>query len=180
MRAQINHARRQIAITTNVRQLKRLGYIQLGLGAFSRVLYHPDAPDVVIKIGTHRSRHKHFNHRDGFPVFAQRILNKEISSKFYPKIYHFEDFGTTFVAIMKRYYPIKDRARTAKTLSTTMVKLSGHPVLYRKPDLRRFGRALRPLTEPRFTNDIHSGNVMLDRSTNTPILTDPICIRSYE
>ena len=54
IRAQINHARRHA--TTNHLQLRRLGYKQIGRGAFARVFVHPDAPDVVIKVGNIKSR----------------------------------------------------------------------------------------------------------------------------
>jgi hypothetical protein len=99
MRKQINHARRHA--TCNVSALRRQGYRQIGRGAFSRVFIHPDAPDVVVKVGKRYSRR--LGLFDGFPHFASEILNKEISSKFYPKIYRFQrsDDGQHFWCFMK-------------------------------------------------------------------------------
>ena len=45
IRKQINHARRHA--TANVAELKKLGYRQIGKGAFARVLVHDDASDVL-------------------------------------------------------------------------------------------------------------------------------------
>lgn len=175
MRAQINHARRT-ATSFDIKVLKALGYQQIGRGAFSRALVHPDAPDVVVKVGTFRSRYRHLSrHKDGFPLFARHILKGHTSSKFYPKIYELREDGTNFLCIMKRYEKLPGR-RTSGTLTQTAIKLAGrHTYGQFKPDLRRFGRALSPF---RFFNfDLHAGNVMQDHR-GTPIIIDPITMRA--
>ncbi|RWH50278.1 MAG: hypothetical protein EOQ80_04720 [Mesorhizobium sp.] len=174
MRAQINHARRHA--TFNVSELRRQGYRQIGRGAFSRAFVHPDAPDVVIKVG------KRYSPRvglyDGFPHFAQCILDHEITSKFYPKIYglQWSQDKQQFWCIMKRY--TKTRARKdAYNINATMSTIAGCSKFYAsgKPT-GRFKRALYPFVDSRFVPDIHTGNVLHD-DKGTPIIVDPICIR---
>ena len=168
IRAQINHARRHA--TTNHLQLKLLGYQQIGHGAFARVFVHPDAPDVVIKVGNIKSRHKSFDSlRDAFPDYAR--LCQRSRSKFYPRIYDLqEEDGGGYYAIMRRYQEQQQRA-TIKTISHTASTLR-YTDRFPATDLRRFGRALRPLADL-FQFDIHNGNIM-QNALGTPILTDPV------
>jgi len=176
MRKQINHARRHASF--NIAELKRLGYRQVGRGAFSTVLYHPDAPDVVIKIGKRLS--PRLSYADGFPYLAQKILDREISSKFYPKIYdlRWSPSGEHFLCIMKRYRKNRKHSVTKNIEKTFITIHIGHEPSWHSGTVdSRFKRALQPFTDPRiFVNDIHRGNVMFDPATNTPILTDPVCI----
>ena len=163
--------------TTDLYQLRRLGYRQIGRGSFSRAFVHPDAPDIVVKVGTSKSHRSHLSHlRDAFPDFARRILLKQISSKFYPKIYDVRTTPYNHLVIMRRYYPNKDRGIT-RTIDQTASVVSSH-TKYRPPktDLRRFGRALKALTGAHILLDIHSKNIMRDLN-GTPILIDPICHR---
>ena len=46
MRKQINHARRNACFSETA--LRKLGYHQIGRGAFSKAFVHADAPDVVL------------------------------------------------------------------------------------------------------------------------------------
>ena len=174
-RAQINHAKRHA--THNVALLRSLGYKQIGRGAFSRVLVHPDAPDVVIKVGTYR----HATVRDVQPPRRLPVLRQNAASdrpsKFYPKIYHIEDDGEHFVVVMKRY--TASRRRKVKN------QINGDRLRPHEP-------AVTPLisaatcaasTEPsnprndRFSFDLHGRNIMQDEH-GTPILTDPIAARA--
>ncbi|BCH07377.1 hypothetical protein MesoLj131c_16350 [Mesorhizobium sp. 131-3-5] len=83
MRKQINHARRHACFSATA--LRSQGYHQIGRGAFSKAFVHRDAPDVVIKVGKLYSKGCALT--DGFPHFAQQLLDGEIHSKFFPKVY---------------------------------------------------------------------------------------------
>ncbi|RWM32613.1 MAG: hypothetical protein EOR77_21525 [Mesorhizobium sp.] len=177
MRAQINHARRHA--TFNVAELRRQGYRQIGKGAFSRAFVHPDAPDVVIKVG------KRYCPRiglyDGFPHFASEILNKEIASKFYPKIYGFQwsPDKQHFWCVMKRYTKTRSR-KDAYNIDATISTIAGRATYHSGKPTARFKRALYPFVDFRFVPDIHAGNVLHD-DQGTPIIVDPICIkRGYD
>ncbi|RWH52255.1 MAG: hypothetical protein E5V72_01405 [Mesorhizobium sp.] len=172
MRAQINHARRHA--TFNVSELRRQGYRQIGRGAFSRAFYHPDAPDVVIKVGKLYS--KRVGLTDGFPHFAQRIIDGELTSKFFPKVYDLclDAERQLFWCIMKRYTKTS-KTKASLDINATMNKITGDYSCSGKPN-HRYRRALEQLIDYRFVHDIHKGNVLKD-DDDTPIIIDPICIR---
>lgn len=171
LRAQINRAAQDM--TTDHRHLRAKGYIQLGIGAFSRVFYHPDRPDVVIKIGQRHARTQNGRGlRDAFPDFAWAILNGDIRSKFFPKIYRVIDDGARFCCVIKRYHKLDDR-KVKRTIIKTGTNAAYYPG---KPDNRRYGRVLTKLRAIYGSLDLHSGNIMRDRH-GTPILTDPVCYR---
>ncbi|MBN7759759.1 hypothetical protein JYP52_01305 [Nitratireductor aquibiodomus] len=174
MRKQINHARRNASF--NVAELRRRGYKQIGRGAFSRVMVHPDAPDVVIKIGSRVSRYHHLSHlNDGFPEFAELIFRRLISSKFYPKIYDLRIEGDHFICVMKRYQKRRG-SKLPEALNSVVHTLRGTFPAAPAQHMNRFRRALEPFIDYRYVPDLHSANVMQDEH-GTPILTDPICIR---
>ncbi|WP_353645743.1 hypothetical protein [Mesorhizobium sp. WSM2239] len=171
IRAQINHAYRHMTI--NPAKLRSLGYKQLGQGAFSRAFYHPDAPDVVVKIGSRRSRVNRCRHlRDAFPDFAKAIIRGEIRSKFFPKIYAIMEDGDHFCCVMRRYQKFTGR-NTKRSITATASKLNRGWV-HGTPNVRRFGRAIEALLTQWTTLDICGPNIMQD-SNGTPILTDPVC-----
>ncbi|TPL42592.1 hypothetical protein [Mesorhizobium sp. B2-4-5] len=175
IKAQINHARRHACFSASA--LRKAGYRQIGRGAFSTAFVHPDAPDVVVKVG------KHYNGRiglaDGFPFFAQQLLDKEISSKFFPKIYalQWDDTKTSFWCVMRRYakVPRAERITTSANIAATLRKVSGGTIHDGGRPTARYRKAVEQLVDYRFVSDIHAGNVMRDHE-GTPIIIDPICI----
>ncbi|MER8983942.1 hypothetical protein [Mesorhizobium sp. M0843] len=152
--------------------LRAQGYIQIGRGAFSKAFCHADAPDVVIKVG--RLYSKRCGLTDGFPHFAQRLLDGEIHSKFFPKIYGLviDAVAGVFWCIMKRYQKRRGARKTAAQISTTHKSITG---TVRDKPVGRFRKAMEQLIDARFIPDIHAGNVLWD-AKGTPIVIDPICI----
>ncbi|TPJ51750.1 MULTISPECIES: hypothetical protein [unclassified Mesorhizobium] len=171
MRAQINHARRNACFSEAA--LRQKGYRQIGRGAFSKAFVHPDAPEVVIKVGKLYS--KRCGLTDGFPHFAQQLLEGEIHSKFFPKVYGLviDPVKQLFWCIMKRYRKVRGAKKTAEQISTTHKAITGS-ISGTKP-VGRFRKAMEQLIDHRFISDIHAGNVLWNGAT--PIVIDPICIR---
>ncbi|RUU78230.1 hypothetical protein [Mesorhizobium sp. M7A.F.Ca.MR.362.00.0.0] len=171
MRKQINHARRHACFSESA--LRQNGYHQIGRGAFSKAFVHRDAPDVVIKVGKLYS--KRLALTDGFPHFAQQLLDGEITSKFFPKVYDIliDAARGLFWCIMKRYHKQRGAKKMAEQISTTHKAITGS-ISGTKP-IGRFRKAMEKLIDARFISDIHAGNVLWD-AKGTPIVIDPICI----
>ncbi|APH74152.1 hypothetical protein [Aquibium oceanicum] len=171
MRKQINHARRNATFDRSL--MRKRGYEQIGSGAFSRVYVHPDAPDVVVKVGQREGApHVRSRYRDAFPDFASWIRARTVGSKFFPKIYDVREEGEAFIVIMRRYY--KPPYGTYYPVHGTASKLTGEWTSHKADN--RFRRALEKLLSFGVEFDIHSANVMVDGS-GLPILTDPVLWR---
>ncbi len=173
MRKQINHARRHA--TLDVAELRRRGYQQIGKGAFSRAFVHPDAPDVVVKVG--RIFSHTLQYADGFPAFATKILEGEIRSKFYPRIYdlRWSPDRDRFLCIMKRYGKGRKHRKTATSMQATLKSLKGERYIFDEKPNPRFRHALNPFSHPMYCADLHKANVLQDER-GTPIMVDPVCI----
>lgn len=174
IQTQINFARR----TASFRPTEQ-GYKCIGTGAFSRAYVHPDAPDIVVKVGRRSSKRFH-NLKDGFPLFAEAILTSRISSKFYPKIYEFRwsEDRTRFLCIMRRYHHHTRPKIAVAHVAATADNLRGLKHYGRGKPSGRFKRALAALIPyPSLSLDIHGGNVLGD-DKGTPIFIDPLVINN--
>lgn len=173
IRAQINHARRHA--TFSAAALRKAGYHQIGRGAFSMAFVHPDAPDVVVKVGKHWNRR--VGYYDGFPYFAQQLLDGVFASKFFPKIYglSLDPSRTRFWCIMRRYNkPSRKERLVSKDIAATYVKATGAKH-YEGTPKGRFRKAVEQLVDFRLKSDLHAGNVLRDAKRN-PIIIDPLLI----
>lgn len=159
--------------------LRKAGYHQISRGAYSTAFVHPDAPDVVIKVGKHYS--SRVGYYDGFPYFAEQLIDGTIRSKFFPKIYALEwnRARTNFWCIMRRYEkaPKAERTTTSATISATLNMLTGSPNHFGGTPSARYRKAVEQLVDYRLVPDIHAGNIMRDYRSDTPVIIDPILIK---
>lgn len=174
------------------------GFEKIGKGVFADVYAHNKYPNAVIKVSQIYS-YNFSKERvtDVFPDYATAIFNKQIKSKYYPKIY-FADWlnNDIHISIIKRYQNIsyknsdvpKETRKKAYKFSSSISSAKKHitePISTQNQskeiqrDINKNFPKIFDAVKRAYDFigygyiDIHSKNIMYCEKTKSVIITDP-------
>lgn len=154
----------------------------LGNGCYGVVAKHPNVPNAVIKVGYGSTRR---NAYDGYSEFVRRA-NTDVRFKgnhHLPRCAHlerflFDDETCVFVAVLESLnkYDFREHHKQARPLFRKVE--SAYDNLWslreaRTADAKKAFSLIASLHDEGFSNDLHTGNIML-RGDHTIVITDPV------
>lgn len=154
----------------------------LGNGCYGVVAKHPNVPNAVIKVGYGSTRRKSY---DGYSEFLRRANTDKrfVGNPHLPRCAHlerflFEDTTCVFVAVLESLneYDFQVHHKQASPLFSKVG--SKYDNLWslreaRTADAKKAFSLIASLHDEGFSNDLHTGNVML-RGDHTIVITDPV------
>jgi hypothetical protein len=157
------HLWNQVTTYAAAEDLQRLGYEKLGQGSRAAVYYHPQKPDVAVKVGMYDVADPTDDTR-GRDAWLIYVLNAQHwGDKKVPKVYSVTMYKHFYVAVMERCYPtgFYRLRRTAKALD------AGH---------NRFAKRLNALAEAHGLRPDYKSNIsnIMRRKNREIVVTDPL------
>lgn len=154
----------------------------LGNGCYGVVAKHPNVPNAVIKVGYGHTKGTDY---DGYSEFLRRANTDKrfVGNPHLPRCAHlerflFEDNTCVFVAVLEALNKYEWRTHKEQVRPLFREVESKHADLWslRKARTEAAKKALTliaSLHDEGFSNDLHTGNVML-RGDHTIVITDPV------
>lgn len=154
----------------------------LGNGCYGVVARHPSVPGAVIKVGYGYTNGADY---DGYSEFIRRANTDKrfVGNPHLPRCAHlerflFEDATCVFVAVLESLnkYDFKAHHKQARPLFRKVENTYDNLWSLRNArtaDAKKAFTLIASLHEEGFSNDLHTGNVML-RGDHTLVITDPV------